>query len=458
MVLDDRYPVLETLEEREGITLYRVEGGLVFFFQVHTPEEKERFYRYRAAIKRLEELGLIEAVVSAKPGRYYAFFPEKSPVRKSPPKAALEALAPLGFGPMHLAMAEEGVAYLAPWPLEARRGSPSKTPAPLRPRYLVGVAPGLLLFLLGLWLLSIGIYRYFNPPEYAVPDLVGKTAREAFLLLKDTGLRLEVEEGNDPAKPKEVVLAQEPPGGTRLRAGRTVRLVLNQARLNPLPELKGLRQEEAEDRLSQLGYRMAGVAQVESTEPLGTVLASDPPAGTPLPSGAGVRLLVSRGATLGPALPLPKLVGLDQREALFLVNAMGLQAEMEAVPSGAPPETVLAQDPAPGTPIPPGSRVHLRVSVRGEVEVGNLIPQAPEPPPQAEPSGPEIRTVALDLFLPRETEGRAVRLVLLDDRGEHLVYEGEGREGLRVTGTYQVVGKALFRFYLDGELFQEWAP
>ncbi|UZX15734.1 PASTA domain-containing protein [Thermus sp. PS18] len=450
MILDDRYPVLETLEEKEGITLYRVEGGVVFFFQVRTPEDKERFYRYRAAIKRLEELGLVEAVVSAKPGRYYAFFPERPLARKAPPRPALEALAPLGFGPEHLAMAEEGVAYLSPWPLGSARRAWARAPSRLQPGFLLGVAPGLLLFLLGLWLFSQGVYRYFNPPEYAVPNLVGKTAREAFLLLKDTGLRLEVVEGNDPAKPKEVVLAQEPPPGTRLRAGRTVRLTLNQARLNPLPELKGLRQEEAEARLSELGYRLAGVAQVESPEPLGTVLASDPPPGTPLPPGASVRLLVSRGASLGPTVPLPQLTGLSQKEALFLLNAMGLQVQVEEVPSGAPPGTVLAQEPAPGTPMPPGSGVRLRVAARGEVLVGALSP-LPAPKPQA-------RTVTLALNLPREAEGRQVRLVLVDDRGEHLVYEGEGRGGLRVSGTYEVVGEARFRLYLDGELFQEWAP
>ncbi|MBW6394857.1 MAG: PASTA domain-containing protein [Thermus sp.] len=450
MILDDRYPVLETLEEKEGITLYRVEGGVVFFFQVRTPEDKERFYRYRAAIKRLEELGLVEAVVSAKPGRYYAFFPERPLARKAPPRPALEALAPLGFGPEHLAMAEEGVAYLSPWPLGSARRAWARAPSRLQPGFLLGVAPGLLLFLLGLWLFSQGVYRYFNPPEYAVPNLVGKTAREAFLLLKDTGLRLEVVEGNDPAKPKEVVLAQEPPPGTRLRAGRTVRLTLNQARLNPLPELKGLRQEEAEARLSELGYRLAGVAQVESPEPLGTVLASDPPPGTPLPPGASVRLLVSRGASLGPTVPLPQLTGLSQKEALFLLNAMGLQVQVEEVPSGAPPGTVLAQEPAPGTPMPPGSGVRLRVAARGEVLVGALSP-LPAPKPQA-------HTVTLALNLPREAEGRQVRLVLVDDRGEHLVYEGEGRGGLRVSGTYEAVGEARFRLYLDGELFQEWAP
>ena len=94
MLLDDRYPVLETLESRDGVTLYRVEGGLVFYFDVRTPQDKDRFYRYRAAIRRLEELGLLEAQVSAKPGRYYAFFPERPLSGRRPPKEVLAALAP----------------------------------------------------------------------------------------------------------------------------------------------------------------------------------------------------------------------------------------------------------------------------------------------------------------------------------------------------------------------------
>ncbi|GAA6755017.1 serine/threonine kinase [Thermus sp. 2.9] len=441
MVLDDRYPVLETLESREGITLYRVEGGLVFFFDVKTPEDKERFYRYRAALKRLMELGLLEAHVSAKPGRHYAFFPEKPLSRKAPPAKALEALAPLGFGREHLAMGEDGVAYLSPWPL-------GKKAAPLKPRLrprLLGVAPGVFLLALGVFLLSQGLYRYFNPPEYPVPDLVGKSAREAFLLLKDTGLRLEVEEGNDPTKPKEAVLAQDPPPGTRLRAGRTVRLTLNQARLNPVPELAGLRQEEAEARLKELGFQVAGVAQAQSPKPLGTVLATFPPAGTPLAPGGGVWLLVSQGASTGSTWPLPRLVGLSRQEALFLLNAAGLKAEVEEVPSGAPEDTVIAQAPAPGTPMPEGSGVRLRVAVRGEV----LLPPAPPV---------EERSVSLALELPQEAEGREVRLTLLDADGERVVYEGVGQAGLRLEGTYPARGEARFRLYLDGVLFQEWAP
>ncbi|MFX8012309.1 PASTA domain-containing protein, partial [Acinetobacter baumannii] len=75
---------------------------------------------------------------------------------------------------------------------------------------------------------------------------------------------------------------------------------------------------------------------------------------------------------------------------------MGLQVQVEEVPSGAPPGTVLAQEPAPGTPMPPGSGVRLRVAARGEVRVGAL---SPLPAPK-----PEARTVTLALNLPPEVE------------------------------------------------------
>ena len=439
MLLDDRYPVLETLESRDGVTLYRVEGGLVFYFDVRTPQDKDRFYRYRAAIRRLEELGLLEAQVSAKPGRYYAFFPERPLSGRRPPKEVLAALAPFGFGPEHVAMGEDGVAYLAPWPLRlgaARRG---------RGGFWSRVAPGLFLLGLGLFLLVQGLYRYFNPPEYVVPDLVGKTAREAFLLLRDTGLGLEVEEGNDPSRPKEVVLEQDPPPGTRLRAGRVVRLVLNQARLVPVPDLRGLPRAEAEDRLSGLGFQVGRVAAVEAEEAAGTVLATSPPAGTPMAYGARVDLLVA-GERSGERVVVPRLVGLKREDALFLLNAAGLLPQVEEVPSGAPEGLVLAQVPGPGEAVLPGSPVRLRVAVQGAVQLPEAFPGTP------------LRSVVLALDLPPEAQGRQVRLLLVDTRGAQVVYEGPGEEGLRLSGTYQVLGEARFRLYLDGELFQEWAP
>ncbi len=436
MPRDDRPPVLEVLRQEKGAGLYRVEGGVWVQFEVRTPEEKEAFYRYARAVRRLVEAGVLKAQVSTQPGRYYAFFPEGPPGERPLSEEILRALEGLGFGPAHLHLGPDQ-AYLAPWPL---RGRPARRPW--------AWAPGLVLGVVGLALAYAGLTRYLNPPLVQVPDLRGQPIREAFLRVKDLPLALEVEEGSDPSRPEEVVLDQEPAPGSRVRAGRALRLWVNQVRLTPLPDLSGLREEEALRRLRETGLGVGRRARFPSDRPLDTVLATHPPAGSLLPPGARVDLLLSEGSQADSTWPLPDLRGLDREEALFLLNAAELQPTLEEVPTGAYPSgRVLEQDPAPGTPLPPGSGVRLKVAVQGEV----VRPEAPPPLP---PEG----SVSLRLHLPPEAQGRQVQLLLLDAEGARVVFEGPGEEGLLLEGSYRVRGEARFRLLLDGEVFQEWVP
>jgi beta-lactam-binding protein with PASTA domain len=443
MLLDERYRVVELLAEEGPVRVYRAEDlegtrGLLVWYEVHTPEAREAFYRYRGALKRLEELGL-SALVSAKPGRYYAFFPEKPLSRPSPEvrRRVLEALAPFGFSERHLGFSENQVAYLTPLPL---KGS---GPRPRRSLAWARVAPGAVLLLAGVYLLLAGFARYLNPPEVSVPDLVGKSVLEAYTLLKDTGLNVEVREGNDPDKPKDLVLAQDPPPGTRLKAGRTLVLVLNQALPTPVPDLLGKPLEVAQGLLEEAGFALGRVSRVESPAPVNSVLASLPSPGSPAKKGQAVHLLVSQEPKGMADTQVPDLRGLTKDQALFLLNAAGLQAEVEEVPSGAPSGLVLAQSPPAWTPLASGSGVRITVSVQPEVRL---------------PPAPQGRTVALSLTLPPEAEGRTVRVTLVDARGEHVLYEGEGQAGLPLSGTYTALGEARFRLYLDGALYQEWSP
>ncbi|MGQ9511275.1 MAG: PASTA domain-containing protein [Thermaceae bacterium] len=448
MVLDGRYQVKEVLGEAGAIRVFRAvplnpePPGLLVWYEVHTPSDKEAFYRYRGALKRLEELGLAKPVLSSKPGRYYAFFPEANPSRPRPEvkKRALEAVSPFGFDETHLAFTERGVAYLSPLPLKP----------PRRPWAWPRVAPGVFLGLVGLLLLWNATLRYLNPPEVEVPDLVGKDVLEVYALLRGTGLNVEVQEGNDPEKPKDIVLEQTPPPGTRLKAGRTLVLVLNQALPTPVPDLAGKPLEVAQGLLEKAGLGLGQVSYTESQAPAGTILASLPSPGSPAKRGLKVDLLVSQG----PKAPegeteVPSLLGLSREEALFLLNAAGLRAEVEEVPSGRPDGEVLGQSPEAGTPLAIGSGVRIQVAVQPGVRL---------PPPAEEPPQPSERSIELRLNLPSEAEGRRVRLTLLDEQGEHTLFEGEGQAGLPLSGRYTALGEARFRLYLDDVLFQEWSP
>lgn len=97
MLLDDRYPVLETLESRDGVTLYRVEGGWSSTLTSARPRTRtastatgRRSGAWRSSAS--------EAQVSAKPGRYYAFFPERPLSGRRPPRRSWPPWPPSASG------------------------------------------------------------------------------------------------------------------------------------------------------------------------------------------------------------------------------------------------------------------------------------------------------------------------------------------------------------------------
>ena len=63
-LLDGKYEIIEELSPEGFLRPYKVnspEGrkGLLYWFEVHSPEARTAFHRYRNALKRLEGLGLI---------------------------------------------------------------------------------------------------------------------------------------------------------------------------------------------------------------------------------------------------------------------------------------------------------------------------------------------------------------------------------------------------------------
>ena len=97
---------------------------------------------------------------------------------------------------------------------------------------------------------------------------------------------------------------------------------------------------------------------VPSTEPAGTILGSDPAAGTSHPPGTSVDVLVSDGS-----VRLPSVVGMEQGPAVARLVGLGLDTKIERVDAGNADEVgqVLSMSPGAGTLVPPGSTVTLTV-------------------------------------------------------------------------------------------------
>lgn len=123
-----------------------------------------------------------------------------------------------------------------------------------------------------------------------VPEVVGLSKDEAIAKLAEKGFGAEVTEVvSDEAS--GTVLSASPEQGQRSEEGSTVMLSVAVPRL--IPAVVGLTQQEAADALAAAGYTAVEVAQQKSNEAEGTVLAVSPEEGAEAHAGDAVTLTVA---------------------------------------------------------------------------------------------------------------------------------------------------------------------
>jgi serine/threonine-protein kinase len=201
------------------------------------------------------------------------------------------------------------------------------------------------------------------PDDARVPSVVG-------LLYDDAAARL-VAAGFKPAvglsrfnasTPKNTVLEQSPPAGSREGRGVTVTLDVSAGERNSqVPPVVGLTQQLATAAIENAGLEVGTVQSREADSPRGAVLESVPSQGTGVTPGSTVDLIVSAGP---PLVTVPELVGRDYTQARLLLEQIGLRAGTVTIDSTAvdAPNTVISQTPAAGASVRPRSTVDLRVT------------------------------------------------------------------------------------------------
>ncbi|QMU68628.1 PASTA domain-containing protein [Streptacidiphilus sp. P02-A3a] len=156
-----------------------------------------------------------------------------------------------------------------------------------------------------------------------------------------------------------------------------------------------LRALVADDHRTGCALSVARFGARSATVPAGDVISEQPLPGTRVGLRAAVLLTVSLGA---PSCALPTLTGDRQAAAIAALLRLraddggrcGLAVAVTAAPSAtAAPGTVLAQAPAAGTPVAPGSAVTLTVSSGSPASAGPSpspspsVPSLPSPPPSS---------------------------------------------------------------------------
>ena len=139
-----------------------------------------------------------------------------------------------------------------------------------------------------------------------------------------------------------------------------------------IPDVAGLEQSEAENRLEEAGFEVEVVEAPSSDFPEGQAIGTDPPAGESVRSGARVTLNVSSGPS---QVKVPPVVGLTSEAARQQLSARGLELSATEEESDRPDGEVIAQSPDAGTGVDPGSTVEVTVS-SGPGETDVTVPNA----------------------------------------------------------------------------------
>lgn len=203
----------------------------------------------------------------------------------------------------------------------------------------------------------------FLPGHQAVPRVLGLTLVEAQAEIQTS--KLQVTDGGaepHPSAAQGIVIWQDPPPGVIAPEGTKVTLVASAGPPRiPVPDVANLEASLAQTLVSAAGLTVSQVESVQAAQPTGLAMMTRPPAGTALTPGAGLTLVVSRGA---PTIPIPDLLGMASADARTRLETEGLQlgTVTRRRTAEAAPGTVVGQRPAAGTLAAPGTVVDIVVA------------------------------------------------------------------------------------------------
>jgi eukaryotic-like serine/threonine-protein kinase len=203
-----------------------------------------------------------------------------------------------------------------------------------------------------------------GPGTAEVPGgLAGLSQEEAKAKLEDAGFAVQTVSANSDQVEAGLVIRSDPSGGTTLTRGSTVVLTISKGeKPAKVPVLVGTQRSVAVQQIRGRGL-VPSVEEEESSKPEGQVIRQAPSAGSDLPRGSTVTIVVSAGEE---EATVPNVIGKERRAAVEAVRAAGLVPTVQEEETEVPQQIgrVTDQFPPPGSEVEPGSAVTLTVGKR----------------------------------------------------------------------------------------------
>ncbi len=202
-----------------------------------------------------------------------------------------------------------------------------------------------------------------GPGSAKVPSTAGLDTEEAEERLKAAGFTPRVATAHSEKVEEGLVIHSEPGGGETTTRGSSVVLTVSSGpKLAKVPVLVGTQRSLAVQQIRGRGFS-ASVEEEQSSEPAGQVIRQAPSAGSRLPSGSTVSIVVSKGEK---KTTIPNVVGKLRADAVEALRAEGLKPTVSEQQTEVESQVgrVTDQFPPPGSEVKPGSGVTVVVGKR----------------------------------------------------------------------------------------------
>ncbi|MFG3022804.1 Stk1 family PASTA domain-containing Ser/Thr kinase [Streptomyces sp. NPDC048254] len=217
---------------------------------------------------------------------------------------------------------------------------------------------------------------YINSGQFTkVPPLLSKTEAQATARLKEAGLDIKkVEHAYSDTVRRGTVISTDPAAGKRIRSNDSVTLTISDGpETVKVPDVQGRTQARARALLKADGLEPGMVTREFSDDvPKGSVISTDPGAGTERHAGTAIALVVSKGSPVD----VPDVTGDDLDDARQELQEAGLKVTVSAteVTSEYDQGQVARQTPVGDAQAAEGDTVTLTLSKGPEmVEVPSVV-------------------------------------------------------------------------------------
>lgn len=209
-----------------------------------------------------------------------------------------------------------------------------------------------------------GWYTLVGPgSRVVVPSTVGGSLKEAVSSFTPLGLTAEILENRfDEEIAKGKIIESEPPGGGKVDAGGSVKLIISKGpERYTIPLTKGLTPPAAKVAINKYPLTLGTTTEVFNSDiPKGFVISSTPPSGSSVKRDSKVNLIVSKGIE---QIALTSYIGKSGEQALNELTEAGFNVEPGYAFSETTPElAVITQNPTGGVTANKGAKVSILIS------------------------------------------------------------------------------------------------